>query len=156
MTESERHILQRAIWHHNKYDILECEEPDILLFSRLIRDADKLDIFRVITKYFCKREQHPNSALDFGLSEGDGFSGAAVEDILNCRMVKIDNLGNLNDMRLMYLSWAFDLNFPVTVSCVLEETYLDMLLNSLPENGDMQKVRDRVKGYLAGRRLMQI
>lgn len=156
LNESERHILQRAIWHHNKYDISESERPDVLLFSRLIRDADKLDIFRVVTDYFRRRQQQPNSALDFGLLEGPGLSREAVEDILNCRMVKIDNLGNLNDMRLMYLSWAFDLNFPVTIFCVLDKSYLDMLIDSLPQNGDIQKVGDQVRGYLDKRRMMQI
>lgn len=161
LTKKERHIFRRAIWHHNKYEITEDEGSDvllsdILLFSRLIRDADKLDIFRVITDYFSNRKQQPNSALEFGLSEGAGFSREAVDDILNNRMVKIDNLGNLNDMRLMYLSWAFDLNFPVTVSCVLEEPYLDILMDSLPENGDMQRVRDRIRGHLEDRRRIQI
>jgi len=49
LTKRERHILRRAIWHHNKYKIAEGEGSDIILFSRLIRDADKLDILGIIT-----------------------------------------------------------------------------------------------------------
>lgn len=156
LTEVERIVLQRAIWNHNKYDIPYDEESDVLLFSRIIRDADKLDILKVITDHFRKRVLQPNSALDFGLSEKPGHSKGAVEDISNRRMVRIDKLENLNDMRLMYLSWVFDLNFPVTVSLVLEEPYLEMLMNSLPKDGDMQVVCSQVKGYLNERRLMYI
>jgi hypothetical protein len=59
-------------------------------------------------------------------------------------------------MRLMYLSWAFDLNFPVTISRVLEEPYLDILMDSLPEDDDMQKVRDRIRWHLEDKRRIQI
>jgi len=146
LSERERHILCRAIWHHNKYKVSE-EEIDVLLFCRLIRDADKLDILYVITDYFDRRDKQPNFALDFGLNDSPGFSREALEDIMNCRMVGIENLKNLNDMKLMYLSWAFDLNFSFTVSRVLEESYLAKLIDCLPKNGDMQRVRDRIMGY---------
>lgn len=147
-TERERYILSRAIWYHNKYEIAADEESDVLLFSRLIRDADKLDILGVITDYFSRREQKPNSALDFGLSECLGFSRNAVEDILNCRMVGIGGLKNLNDLRLMYLSWVFDLNFPITISCVIEGRYLEKLMYALPQDDDMLNVRDHINEYL--------
>jgi hypothetical protein len=48
----------------------------------------------------------------------------------------------------MYLSWAFDLNFPATVSCMMKGPYLGMLMDSLPDSDDMQKVKDRVIGHL--------
>ncbi|HSD57233.1 MAG TPA: HD domain-containing protein [Methanotrichaceae archaeon] len=152
LTERERHILSRAIWHHNKYEIAEDEGADILLFSRLIRDADKLDILRVITDYFGRREQQPNSALDFGLSESPGFSKELLDDIFGCRMVKIGSLKNLNDMRLMYLSWAFDLNYPITITSMLERRYLEKLMDALPQNDDVLRVRDHINGYLQGSR----
>ena len=152
LTERERHILNRAIWYHNKYEITEDEGSDILLFSRLIRDADKLDILKVITDYFGRREKQPNSALDFGLSESPGFSRELLDDIFGCRMVKIGSLKNLNDMRLMYLSWTFDLNFPITITSMLERRYLEKLMDALPQNDDVLRVRDHINGYLQDKR----
>lgn len=153
LTKREKHIVIKAIGYHNKYRIAEDEGPEVLLFSRLIRDADKLDILRVVTDYFDRREQQPNSAMDFGLSESPGFSKKAIDDILSCRMVGIGSLKNLNDMRLMYLSWVFDLNFPLTISCVVEGRYLEKLMNALPQDGDVQSVRDHIDGYLQNRYL---
>jgi hypothetical protein len=157
LTKREKHILSRAIRYHNKYEIAEGEGSDILLFSRLIRDADKLDIFKVITDYFGRREQQPNSAMDFGLSESPGFSKELLDDIFGCRMVKIGSLKNLNDMRLMYLSWAFDLNFPITITSLIERRYLEKLMDALPQDNDVQRVRDHINGYLQDRKanLMQ-
>lgn len=148
LTKRERHIVIKAIGYHNKYRIAAGEGPKVLFFSRLIRDADKLDILRVVTDYFNRRAQQPNSAMDFGLSESPGFSKKAIDDILSCRMVGIGSLKNLNDMRLMYLSWVFDLNFPLTISCVVEGQYLEKLMDALPQNDDVQKVRDHLSRYL--------
>ncbi len=86
--------------------------------------------------------------MDFGLSESPGFSRKAIDDILNCKMVGIGDLKNLNDMRLMYLSWVFDLNFPLTISRVVEGRYLEKLMDALPQDDDVQKVRDHLGRYL--------
>ncbi len=148
LTEREWHILSKAIWNHNKYKIAENEDADVLLFSRLIRDADKLDILKVITDYFDRREQQPNFALDFGLRESPGFSRELLDDIFSCRMVRMGSLKNLNDMRLMYLSWAFDLNFPITITSMLERHYLEKLMDALPQDDDVMRVRDHIHEYL--------
>lgn len=153
LTEREKHIIIKAIGYHNKYRIDAGEGPEVLLFSRLIRDADKLDILGVVTDYFDRRELQPNSAMDFGLSESPGFSKRAIDDILSCRMVGIGNLKNLNDMRLMYLSWVFDLNFPITISCVIEGRFLEKLMDDLPQDDDVWSVRDHINGYLQNRYL---
>lgn len=153
LAKREKYIITKAIEYHNKYRIAAGEGPEVLLFTRLIRDADKLDIFRVVTDYFDRRELQPNSAMDFGLSESPGCSKRAIDDILCCKMVGIGSLKNLNDMRLMYLSWVFDLNFPHTISCVVEGRYLEKLMDALPQDDNVQSVRDHMGGYLQNRYL---
>lgn len=153
LTKREKHIIIKAIGYHNKYRVAKDEGQEVLLFSRLIRDADKMDILGIVTDYFDRREMQPNSAMDFGLYESPGFSKKAIDDILSCRMVGIGSLKNLNDMRLMYLSWVFDLNFPLTISCMVEGRYLEKLMDALPQDSDVQSVRDHINGYLQNRYL---
>ncbi len=158
LTERERTILRRAIWLHNKREIPEIESrrDDGILFVKLIRDADKLDVLRVVTNHFERRLSKPNRTLDFGLPDETEFSREPVNDILNCKMVKISCLKSLNDMKLMYLSWVFDINFPITVSCILEKGYLDKLILSLPQEEDICTVRDHIKRFLEDKRMILI
>lgn len=156
LTEKERTILRRAIWLHNKLELPEGRSDESILFAKLIRDADKLDILRVITGHFERRLLEPNRALDFGLSDKPEFSREPVDDILNCKMVNIRCLKSLNDMKLMYLSWVFDINFPVTISCILEKGYLDKLFLSLPQEDDISIVRDHIKRYIEDGRMILI
>jgi len=156
LARSERRLLCRAIWLHNKYEIPETERGDAVLFSRLIRDADKLDILGVINEHFECRDLHPNSALDFGMKDKPGFSREAVSEILQGKMVRIPVLETMNDMRLMYLSWVFDIYFPVTLSCIDGRGYLTRLLANLPVDPEIFKVRNFVEEYLARRKQIYI
>ena len=152
----ERHLLQRAVWLHNKYAIPETENADSYLFSKLIRDADKLDILGLVIENLERRDQDSNKALDYGLAEEPGFSRQALADIRNRKMVKIAALKNRNDMRLMYLSWVFDINFPVTFSCIEERGYLEKLQICLPKDREICDIIDFINAYLQERKSLSI
>jgi putative nucleotidyltransferase with HDIG domain len=152
LPKEDRRVLQRAIWLHNKYEIPKKEMADSLLYSRLIRDADKLDILGLMAIHFETRGQNPNSALDFGLVEGPGFSKDAISDILQERMVRIAVLKNLNDMLLMYLSWVYDIYFPFTLSCIEQNGCMEKFARDLPLDPEIQRAADYIKAYWEKRR----
>jgi hypothetical protein len=152
LPKEERHLIQRVVWLHNKYAIPGTEKADRLLFARLVRDADKLDILGIIAEHFENRDDNPNKELDFGLGEKAGFTRQAVDDILNGKMVRIEGLRSLNDMRLMYLSWVFDINFPITLSCIAERGYLERLQIGLPKDREICRAADFILAYLQERR----
>lgn len=156
LPKEERDLIQRVVWLHNKYAIPEAEKADSLLFSRLIRDADKLDILGLIVEHFRTRDLNPNKELDLGLVEKPGFTRQTVNDILNRKMIRITELGSLTDMRLMYLSWVFDINFPTTLSCIEERGYLEKLQIGLPKDRDVCRAIDVIAEYLHERKRISI
>ena len=156
LPKRERNLIRKSIWHHNKYQIPVTEKTDVTLFSKLIRDADKLDILGVVALHFETRDQHPNPALDFGLTDGLQLSEEVVSDILQGKMVKIAALKTLGDLRLMYSSWIFDINFPFTLARLKERGYLERLLADLSMEPDIIPVRDFLQAYLEKRSLMSI
>jgi hypothetical protein len=128
----------------------------VVLFSRLIRDADKLDILGYVVEHFEKRDQYPNQALDFGLTDKLGLTEEAVSDIQQGKIVRIAALKTLGDMHLMYLSWVFDIHFPVTLACIKEKRYLERLLADLSIEPEIFPVRDLLQATLEKRSLMSI
>lgn len=156
LPKEERNLIRKGIWHHNKYQISVTEKADVTLFSRLIRDADKLDILGIVALHFETRDQHPNQALDFGLTDELEISPEVVSDILQGKMVRIAALRTLGDMRLMYSSWIFDINFPATIACIKEKGYLERLLAGLSLQPEIIPVRDFLQAYLEKRSRMSI
>ena len=50
--ETSQHIIKTAILNHSKIQLPKLEEEQVQLFCQLIRDADKLDIWAMVTNQF--------------------------------------------------------------------------------------------------------
>ncbi len=148
LPKRERNLIRKSIWHHNKYQIPANGDAEVVFFSKLIRDADKLDILGVVAQHFETRDRHPNGPLDFGLAVDLRLTQDAVSDILQGKMVKIGVLKTLGDLRLLYSSWIFDINFPATLACIKEKGYLERLLSDLSMQPEIIPVRDYLQAYL--------
>jgi hypothetical protein len=153
---NERNLIRKCIWNHNKYQLQASDKADFLLFSRLIRDADKLDILGIILEHFDTREQHPNQALDLGMVDESDLSPDVISDVVQGRMVRIAGMRTLLDMRMMYLSWIFDIHFPFTLACIKEKGYLKRLMAGVPDDANSERAKDSLRAYLQKRCEMYI
>jgi len=144
---SEQELILKSVEFHNLQKIPAKLKPDILLFSKLLRDADKLDIFGVITEYYAEKDKNPNPALELELSDAPTYSHEFIEDILNYRVSK-NNLNTHNDMKLFQLTWLFDINFQVTFKCFKDKNYLEKIIKALPDDETIRGVHEHLKDYL--------
>lgn len=154
LSEKEQNLILKAIEYHNLIEIPEyvnnsCENnsSELLFHSKLIRDADKLDILKLISKG-CESKEDLNPALELYLPDTSGCSGPVIEAILNNKMAKIEDVKNRNDIKLLRLSWVFDINFPGTFTLLRDFRYLEIIQASLPETEDILRVRKHLKTYL--------
>lgn len=60
-TKDEKKWITKAIVNHNAVTIPKKENGKSLFFIRILRDADKLDIWRVFIEYYHMRDKQPNS-----------------------------------------------------------------------------------------------
>ena len=107
----------------------------------LIRDADKLDIWRVFVDYFRLPEAERPSAAALGFPDLPDCTPDVLATLQSRTMVNLDQLRTLNDFKLLQLSWVFDLNWPAASALALEQGHLNALAGLLP---DIPKVRESV------------
>jgi len=152
----ESDIILKAVEYHNLIEIPETasNSPELLFYSKLVRDADKLDILRIICNNYKEGEECQNPALELYLPDTPECSKAVIEDIMNNRMAKMKEVCNRNDVKLLRLSWVFDINFPETFALLKEKRYLEIIISSLPETEEIRKVRKHIETYLE-KQLMQ-
>jgi len=156
LSKEEQSLIFKAIGYHNVRKLPAYEDSRCLFYAKLIRDADKLDIWYVVTNYY-QSERLNNPVLDFGLPNIPGYSESFIEDILNCKVIEIEKLKTLNDLKLMQLSWLFDINFLPTFVLIKERKYLDKIIKTLPKTEKIQKIRRHIEDYLDKKvRLAQI
>lgn len=151
LSDRERNIAFRSIQLHNCYDLPAGEPEEFILYTRLIRDADKLDILGIVADYSEECHLHPNPAMRLDLPDLPGCSQIVVDDLLSNRLVKIGDLRTYNDLKLLYLGWAFDINFPYTLSCIREKRYMDRIVATLPDVDEVRRVYGHICSYIDDR-----
>ncbi|KAF5419859.1 MAG: hypothetical protein C5S45_05860 [Candidatus Methanocomedens sp.] len=119
-----------------------------MLYSKLLRDADKLDIWRVVTTYYAQRHKHRNPALELELPDTHGYSLCFVEDILNNRISNSHALKTYNDMKLLQLGWIFDINFTRTFLYIQQRQIIEKIITTLPDTEDIRKIQNHLNEYL--------
>lgn len=148
LSEEEQSFILKSIRYHNAYKLPENESPDCLLYTKLLRDADKINIWFIVTEYYEKRQLHPNAALEFDLPDTPEYSPKVVGDIMNCRCASRDNIKTYSDMKLFNLSWIFDINFLPTFRYIQKHKYIDKTIDTFPDTADIRKVRNHLNKYV--------
>jgi hypothetical protein len=120
-----------------------------LLVLRMLRDADKIDIWRVVTEYYHRRGSGRNHAVELDLPDTGDISDAVYEALMEGKSVKMADLRELNDFKLLQIGWVFDLNFKRSFEMVREKKYLEAIRDVLPR--DDRRVREifsKARGHL--------
>jgi hypothetical protein len=128
-----RLLIEEAVRFHNLLSVPRQLKSPTDLFVRLIRDADKLDIWRVFLDHFSTPEHERASAVLLGLPDHDEVTMACIAALTNRRIVRLDTVACVNDFKLLLISWAFDLNFITSYQLLQHNDYLGALAAELPE-----------------------
>ncbi len=142
---SDREVILDSVRFHNALDVPKNRGGDALLFLRLIRDADKLDIFRVFLELYAGEAK--SAVHTMGLPDTPGYTEALAETVIKGGPVMLSDVGNLNDYRLLHLSWVYSLNFRATFRLLLERGHIEGLVSLLPQTEQVAEVRSRVEGF---------
>ncbi|HFE64245.1 hypothetical protein B1H10_06740 [candidate division KSB1 bacterium 4484_188] len=126
-------VIFRTILYHNRATVPREETETCLFFTRLLRDADKLDILKVVTDYYHQKDGKRNGAIELGLPDTPEISEQVYQDLINKKIVNIKHVKNLNDFKLLQVGWVFDINFTPTLRHIKARRYVEMIRDVLPE-----------------------
>ena len=146
--ESEADLVYRVILNHNRISLPEGEAEPCLTFSRMLRDADKLDILRVVTDYYANPPKTRNRAIELDLPDTPVISGEICDDLLAGRSARMTDMRSLNDFKLLQMGWVYDVNFPHTLQQIRERKYLEKIREALPRPEQVSEVYTVVRKYL--------
>ncbi|GAB6097099.1 HD domain-containing protein [Desulfatiferula olefinivorans] len=152
LDESVTGLITDAVRYHNRAALPDHLDPRHLFFTRLLRDADKLDILRVVTAYYAaKTRGEHNETIELDLPDTPGVSAAICEQLINGQTIRFEDMNNLNDFKLLQVGWVYDINFVPALKRLQRRAYLAMLRSVLPDSDDIRRVFGAVKGRLEER-----
>ena len=149
LDDSERQIIEKAIEYHGRKELPGDLDGQCLLFSKLIRDADKLDIFYVVIEYYRQYRENPKEfMLELEFSDEPTCSPELIDGLLAGRRIDYSRLRTLNDMKLLQLGWVYDVNFPATLKRIKRRRFLEKIIEFLPATEDVEKIKKKIFDYV--------
>ncbi len=106
--EKDQKIILTSTKNHNKRVLPEDLDDEILLTTRAVRDADKLDIMRVLLNEYAKGKLDKTVILH--LDESDNISPNVLKHLEKGENPNIADFRTLTDFKLAQLAWIYDLN----------------------------------------------
>lgn len=115
-------IIKSAILNHNRGDITANISEEELKFSKIIRDADKVDIFHVLVT---EELEDIYGCSDF--SE-DLITKEIFEEFCNNKRIDYKNRKTTADIWVSHMAYIYDFNFDYCLRKIKDEGYIEKLL----------------------------
>lgn len=125
-------IIEKAVRYHNKLEVNEDLTKDEELFVKLIRDADKVDIYRVMVKFF------ENNFLVEPTKK-------VLDDFYNHKSINKKDIKNKSDSLLCQMAFTFDINYEESKEVLRETKYYQGFIESINVGEEVKDIFKSVK-----------
>lgn len=141
LEEKDYDLVRISIENHNKFEIdKNIKDEHILLHSKIVRDADKIDIlYQLSNPKIIKMEE-----------SNDKISNNVIKSFKEHKCVKNEDMKNNNDSVIGTLSLVFDLNFDYSKKLIIEKEYLERMYEYLENKELFKEYFDEAIKYLKG------
>jgi putative nucleotidyltransferase with HDIG domain len=144
--------IMQSIQFHNQPEVPLDIDDNVACLVKIIRDADKLDIWEVALQYYRNEDFDGRDSVAVDLPEEPHVSSEVYNSLMQDRIVHSSAMKTLNDFRLCQMAWIYDINFSSSAQIIHEKGYLESLRDFLPANEMTQKAYGKVRKVLDVRR----
>jgi len=148
LDEDSRGCLLDGIRHHNAKTLPEELPPGRRAFLELIRDADKLDIFRVVAEGLERNGFRELAGMWPHINLDGPVNPRLLEDLRARDKGDVSHVKSLADFLLLEASWLYELHFTPARARARRARVLDALAAHLPSDPDVRAVLDDTRRFL--------
>ena len=129
-----RRLVLAAIALHNRYSLPAALAQKARPAALTLRDADKLDILRVLHAHLDRPGPH-NPTVVLNLPETAGPASPVVRKaVMEGRLAAYTDLKSVNDFRMLLGTWFLDLNFTASRLQYLADGHARAIVAALPDD----------------------
>lgn len=135
-------LIRLAVKNHNKYAIEDGLSEEELIYCKLVRDADKLDIF--------------NNAINIGKinhreNDYSNISEKVNEDFYAHKMINLKYRETNNDSMIVLMSQIYDLNFIYSYKYLRNNKVTDKIYIDIKDKEKFKPYFDEINKYIEKR-----
>lgn len=140
-------IIKKSILNHNRDKIEEgCNDME-LLHCKIIRDADKLDIFEIILSYPIE------TTYPLNIYPKDGVTKEIKNEFIKNHRIDYSNIKTCADLLVGQISYIFDINYIYSLEKIKEENYLEKIIDRFGSKDketlkDLEELKNIAEKYI--------
>lgn len=143
-------IISKSILNHNKLEIENHLKDRELLHAKIVRDADKIDNYRVkITDEFINIIDNASKEV----LENDVISDEILNRFMNNKTIVDKDRKTYMDFWVSYIAFIFDFNFKASFEYIKKMNYINKIIDRLDYKNintkqKMEKIREHANQYV--------
>jgi hypothetical protein len=142
------HILLNGIRYHNRKKFHQKVPTETLPFLKLVRDAEKMDRYRIISETVNSNHNRQSFSSLFNLTIPNPVNPFIIDEIAKGKAVSRKHIQSPTDLHLVELSWVFDIYYQPTLKRVYESQIIEKIIWTLPKESTIQAASESVLAYL--------
>lgn len=141
--------IRMAVYHHSAYRIPAELDARTAMFCHILRDADKIDILKVNVEFPLEEIYNVSTEALYSCQVTPEVLQDFEEEHAVLRKLKKTPVDNV----VGHISLAYELVYPISRKIMIEQGYLDKLLNFKSRNSETEKqfvhIREKMQEYCA-------
>lgn len=125
-------IIQKAIRYHNKYELQKLKEKE-LLFAKMIRDMDKVDIYKQVAIHY---------TMTFDVNE---VSENVLKQFEQSVLIDRKYITKKSDGVIEMLAFIFDINFNESYDILVSTDNFDLFLSTVEVMPNSEKLWKKLR-----------
>lgn len=140
-------IIYTAVYEHNKYELPKNLSKETELFCKIIKDADKLDLFYEAVCVYWQDSKKIQEVEKGKLSE------KMLENFYEHKLADNRNRVSEADQILRFASFVFDMNFPYSFEVLKENDFVSKMIDRFQyqvaeTKTEMMKVKEMANEWI--------
>lgn len=127
-----------SVKYHNKFDYPKLNDKETQ-FVKMIRDTDKIDIYRVLNNNYEKQT-----------FKKEELSEEVLNDFMNKKQIRINKAKTPTDRILLHLAFLFDINYKESFALLKEKGYFNTFINNIIVNEEERPLFDEILDVALG------
>ena len=150
--EEDKKVIYQAVFYHNVYKIEEIEEElseRSIYFLKMIRDADRLDIYKSMAEVVPKLSPKERYIWYNERTDENQISDLIYHQILENDSPSMKDCKTIVESQFARISWVFrDTSFKESIVIILNEKYFEKIHEDMKHSERSEEMYEHVMKYL--------
>lgn len=148
LPQAQHRLILRAVALHNHPALPSTLPSGLLQLARMLRDADKIDIFKVMTDLYNAPQNDRQGFITHNLPDDKKIPDDLVEAIISGRRINYNRVNTLNGLKLFQLSMILDMNFPAAFEALKKQGTVRKIIDSMPVSSRLEPLEVALSDYI--------